>query len=153
MRWKEILTEAPADSKAPAEPHLTRRFDFTDIGNRRFMFDPKTGKFLVGDVRGAGKGKGIRSSHAEEYFDVTGSNAGFDGWVRGWMGNGGSYRNGIIQFAPHIPDPRPESWDRYEAGWKCLEAFARNGAGAKCVVMNFGTQGDKRLGDILKPKD
>src|SRR6185437_3144361 len=58
--------------------YMTRKFDLQHIGNRRFMFNPRTGKFLIGDSQGVGSGKGVRKSHAEEFYDVTGSNQGYD---------------------------------------------------------------------------
>jgi hypothetical protein len=142
MRYYEIFEAESPDLESG--PHLIRRFDMMKIGNRRFMFDPKRKQFLLGDARGAGKGKsGVRSSHAEEYHDVTGSNAGFDAWVRGWIGRGRDYPHGVVHFAPPITD-------NFDAGFSCLEALYKNcGATAQTVVRAFPGAFEQTLGKIL----
>jgi hypothetical protein len=149
MKIQEILQEGVLKD----EPHIVRTFDIHDIGNRRFMFHPNKHQMILGDARGAGKGRVVRGSHAEEYYELFGTNNGFDDCARGWVGCGGSYNNGIIHFAPMIPDPTPEAWQYYEAGWKCLEYFVKNGgATPKTVVRGFGrTNFEQTIADIFKP--
>lgn len=120
-----------------------RTFNLLDVENRRFMFDPASRKFIVGDVEGAGRGRNIRSSHAQEYFDVTGSNVGFDKMIRGWMGTSRQYLHGVIHFAPEIFS------GTLDAGFKCLAAFKKCGASADTIVRGFPGAWEQRLGDIL----
>ena len=126
----------------PDAPYETRRFAFMALKNRRFMFEPKSGKFLIG---AQGRKNTIQSSHAEEYYDIRGTNRGFDAMVRGWMGVGGGYRHGIIHFAPPIAN-QPSSID---AGLKTLQAFVKCGANGKTVVRGFPGAPEQPLGAIL----
>lgn len=141
MRYHEIL-EAELPEPEPG-PHLIRRFNMMQIRNRRFMFDPKRRQFILGDARGAGKGQSIRSSHAEEYHDVTGSNAGFDAWVRGWIGVSRDYPRGIVHFAPPIMGDLDD-------GFSCLEALYKHcGATAQTIVRGFPGAFEQTLDKIL----
>jgi hypothetical protein len=127
MRYFEILNEN--ETSLSDKAHQTRRFDFKQIKNRRFMFNAKTGRFILGDEGTAGT-KTLSASHAEEYFEVTGSNAGYDSWIRGWVGVGGRYRNGVIHFAPPIDGMGPKSDDAFQ----CIKAFMSNGATEKTKI-------------------
>jgi len=108
--------------------HITNKFDIHDIDNRRFMYNPKSRKFMLGDAIGSGKNKkSVEGSHAEEYYNIHQTNKGFDDCVRGWVGCSKIYKNGIIHFAPPIPPASPENWDWYDAGYKALQFFLKNG--------------------------
>lgn len=68
--------------------------------NRRFMFHAATGTLLLGGKQGAAHG-----SHAEEFAEVQAAKPSkvpgkFDDYVRGWIGQGGSYKHGVVHFAP-----------------------------------------------------
>lgn len=128
-----LLTELFLAESLPDHASWQTRFDLKQIDNRRFMFDPKTKKFIIGDALGTGKSKGIHKSHAEEYFDVVGSNDGFDRMVRGWVGAGSDYPHGIIHFAPGFT-PQSKNFDE---GFACLMAFRSCGATGQTVVRSF----------------
>ena len=73
-------------------------FDMREIDNRRFMFSPQTGELILGRQYRGGQ---LYKSHAEEHFD-SGAKAPFDSFIRGWIGTGRDYPNGVIHFAPNI---------------------------------------------------
>jgi hypothetical protein len=152
MRYFEILCENVGMSD---EPHLTRRFDITKLGNRRFMFNPKTKQMLLGDAQGVGKGeRGIRGSHAEEFHHVFSSNKGYDDfYIRGWIGAGQQYPHGVIHFAPPIPKPTKDGFEHYyyDGGWNALEfCKSRGGATDQTVVRGWQALGwEVTLGQIL----
>lgn len=73
-------------------------FDMREIDNRRFMFSPQTGELILGRQYRSGQ---LYKSHAEEHFD-SGAKAPFDSFIRGWIGTGRDYPDGVIHFAPNI---------------------------------------------------
>ncbi len=103
------------ENMMPLEASIQRNFDFMMMDNRRFIFDPISRRFVVGAF--LPKSKTLIGSHAEEWFDATGSNDNFDRCIRGWMcGQDSKYKNGLIHFAPPV--------DPYGDGtWKCLKYF------------------------------
>ncbi len=115
------------ESALPDEASIQRRFDFMGVDNRRFIYDPVARRFVVGKQLMVGKRFNMDASHAEEWFDATGDNRFFDRCVRGWMGVGGSYRNGIIHFAPPVDYTT-------DAAFSCIKAFVGCGATAKTKV-------------------
>lgn len=88
----------------------TEMFDMMKIKNRRFMYHPKSGELILGvqDVKEI-----WNTSHAGEHGD-SGSIYPFDEFVRGWVGTGCNYPNGIIHFAPHI---NTEYVNQFEDGY------------------------------------
>lgn len=70
-------------------------FDMQEIDNRRFMFSPQTGELILGRQYRGGQ---LYKSHAEEHFD-SGAKAPFDSFIRGWIGTGRDYPDGVIHFA------------------------------------------------------
>lgn len=115
----------------PTEAHFaTTAFRWSDLKgeNRRFMFDGK--RMLLGIA----KGSPTQGSHATEWRDATGSNAGFDNAVRGWVGIGGRAKNGVIHFAPPIKSEHVEAFDK---GFGALEWFRNRGATGKTTVRGF----------------
>lgn len=73
-------------------------FDMREIDNRRFMFSPQAGELILGRQYRGGQ---LYKSHAEEHFD-SGAKAPFDSFIRGWIGTGRDYPDGVIHFAPNI---------------------------------------------------
>lgn len=118
--------------------------DFKNVGNRRFMFNPKTGTLLLG---GEDVEKGSRkmvSSHAEEFHDAR-ITENFDDFVRGWFGyNSRQYRHGIIHFAPAICEAT------FDQGFDTLTAFASQlRIDGKTKILNFVKYGEQTMGDLL----
>lgn len=114
------------------------------IKNRRFMYDPQTSTLVLG--RQYGNVKGVPSSHAEELADA-GITERYDDYVRGWVGTGKRYSNGVIHFAPCIDEQ--SSIARFERAIDTLEMFAKNGAVAGTIVRGFGRQWEQPLFAIL----
>lgn len=115
-------------------------FSVRGINNRRFMYNHRTYEILFG-----GSDIGI-SSHAEEWHD-SGAKGQYDDCVRGWIGWGGRYRNGVIHFAPPITS------GEFDAGYDALQMFKRHGATGKTMVRNFMGMGEKMVDDILNPSE
>jgi antirestriction protein ArdC len=124
----------------------TESFDMQKIQNRRFMYNPQTGTLLLGVQF---RGNEILYSHAEEYHRI-GIREDFDRFVRGWVGTGKSYKQGVIHFAPNVPASVPELFNK---GFDTLEMFKRNNANAKTVVRGFGSRWEQPLSDIVQTKE
>lgn len=101
--------------------------------NRRFMYHPKTGEFIFGG------GDIANSSHAHEHGE-SGATGEFDDFVRGWIGFGGSYRNGIIHFAPGYKSTEIEDPRAFNDLFDTLEVFLANGATKKTILRSAGTE-------------
>lgn len=112
------------------------------IKNRRFMFSPQTGELILGKQY---KGRQLYKSHAEEHAE-SGATAPFDSFIRGWIGVGKEYPQGVIHFAPHIESRNAELFDR---AFDTLEAFARNGAKGDTVIRGFGNQWEQPFRNII----
>ena len=141
MATKNIVTAG----REPMVANLRlEQVDFKNVGNRRFMFNPKTGTLLLG---GEDVEKGSRkmvSSHAEEFHDA-GIAENFDDFVRGWLGyNSRQYRHGIIHFAPCICEAT------FDQGFDTLTAFsAQLRIDGKTKILNFVKYGEQTMGDLL----
>ena len=120
------------------------RFNIQTIRNRRFMFSPESGELILGKQY---RGSALRSSHAEEHGQVDAA-APFDAFVRGWIGTGADYRDGVIHLAPAADGQNIELFD---SAFSALEMFADNGANKKTVVRGFGGVWEQPLGSILHP--
>ena len=122
----------------------TRRtsFDMRQIQNRRFMYQPQTGELILGYQY---KGSRLVSSHAEEHFD-SGAKAPFDSFIRGWIGTGKGYKNGIIHFAPDIPAQNTEAFDK---GFSTLQMFSENNANGDTVIRGFGGVWEQPLNNLI----
>ena len=72
------------------------KFDLHSFINRRFMYNPVTGTVVFG------RDDDFRGSHADEFHE-SGCTEDFDTFVRGWIGTGPDYPEGIVHFAPSIP--------------------------------------------------
>lgn len=113
------------------------------IDNRRFMFSPKTGELILGKQYHK---RGIIKSHAEEYAS-SGARADFDSFVRGWIGTGKSFKNGVIHFSPPIDE---KNCAQFEKAYLALEMFSRNGATKKTIIRGFGSEWEQPLAKILE---
>lgn len=118
-------------------------FTIKAIRNRRFMFSPDTGELILGRQY---KGVKLYASHAAEH-EETGTVTPFDSFVRGWVGNGGKYKDGIIHFAPPVYVQDPQQFDR---AYSTLQMFASYGATDKTIVRGFGQVWEQPLEGILK---
>ena len=118
--------------------------DFKNVGNRRFMYNPKTGTLLLGSEDIEKGSREMRSSHAEEFHDA-GIQERFDDFVRGWIGyDGRKYRHGIIHFAPNICEAT------FDQGFDTLTAFAAQlRIDGKTKILNFVKYGEQTMGDLL----
>ena len=113
------------------------------IINRRFMFSPDTGELILGRQY---KGTKLYASHAAEH-EETETATPFDSFVRGWVGNGGEYKDGIIHFTPPVYVQDPQQFDR---AYSTLQMFASNGATDKTIVRGVGPVWEQPLEEILK---
>jgi len=110
------------------------------------MFNPHTETLILGYPY---KGRKLVSSHAEEHAAADTGEA-FDDFIRGWIGTGGKYKNGVIHFAPGIPSTIPEMFDK---GFDTLEMFAKNGANKDTVIRAFGEVWEQPLSELIKEVD
>ena len=121
----------------------TQTVDMQQIDNRRFMFAPDTGVLVLG--RQYAETDLVNSSHAVELADA-GITKNFDHFVRGWIGTGRDYPEGIIHFAPCV-DAR--NTKLFERAFDTLEMFRENGALAGTVIRGFGNRWEQSLSAIL----
>ena len=117
-------------------------FDMQTIQNRRFMFSPQTGELILGRQY---RGNALVKSHAEEHGE-SGAKAPFDSFLRGWVGTGKDYKDGVIHFAPAIDARNPEQFDH---AFSTVEMFARNGANGKTVIRGFGDVWEQPLSELI----
>jgi hypothetical protein len=111
-------------------------------------FNPKTREFILGHADDTVKGNGVRSSHAEEYFDVHQTNNGYDESIKSWIGTYKEYRHGIVHFAPAISGPTTENWDHYDGAWHTLQALKNCGA---TMVRGFPGSWEQLFSAISEP--
>lgn len=104
------------------------------------MFSPLTGELILGKQY-----RTLRSSHAEEHGKV-GANAPFDSFIRGWVGTGPEYPDGVIHFAPVV---LVENTPLFDAAFSTLEMFAENGATKNTVIRGFGSVWEQPMGNLL----
>ena len=108
--------------KIPIVPEImridtrTQAIDMQQIGNRRFLFNPKTGVLVLG--RQYQETSLVNASHAVELADA-GITKDFDDFVRGWIGTGRNYPKGVIHFAPCVDSGNISLFDRALTRWKC----------------------------------
>ena len=116
------------------------------IENRRFMYQPQTGTLILGYQF---HGKDLVSSHAEEHH-ASGAQEPFDSFIRGWIGTGRSYPDGVIHFAPNIDSRNTEQFDR---AFSTLEMFRENNANGKTVIRGFGDKWERPFSEIIPEKE
>lgn len=119
-------------------------FDMREIDNCRFMFSPQAGELILGRQYRGGQ---LYKSHAEEHFD-SGAKAPFDSFIRGWIGTGRDYPDGVIHFAPNIGTDNIPAFDN---AFSTLQMFSENGAAGDTVVRGFGRKWEQPLKDIITP--
>lgn len=117
-------------------------FDMREIDNRRFMFSPQAGELILGRQYRGGQ---LYKSHAEEHFD-SGAKAPFGSFIRGWIGTGRDYPDGVIHFAPNIGTDNITAFDN---AFSTLQMFSENGAAGDTVVRGFGRKWEQPLKDII----
>lgn len=113
------------------------------IDNRRFMYNPKTGMLVLGYQYAVTST--MISSHANELADA-GITKGYDDFVRGWIGSGGSYPKGVIHFAPCADERNIKLFNQ---AFDTLEMFKENGALAGTIIRGFGKKWEQPLSDIF----
>jgi hypothetical protein len=118
--------------------------------NRRFMFNPSTGTFIIGEHDVLGKGDGVPESHDSEFNASGAPGSRHDYMVSGWIGIGGKYNNGVIHFAPPIFDMDMEDQAVKQAAMSAIEGFKKSGANKNTVLRNFGTRGERKLGTVTE---
>lgn len=116
-------------------------FDIKDVGNRRFLYNQKTGQLVLGRRDPVTK-SGLSGSHAEDFHD-SGADGNFDDYVRGWVGN--SRSNAIIHFAPPVTKEIMRSYPAYaDSAIGVIQRFIQAGANGKTILRNFnGIHEDK----------
>nr|WP_308624672.1 hypothetical protein [uncultured Eisenbergiella sp.] len=124
----------------------TQAIDMQQIENRRFMFDPGSGTLVLGYQYE--KTSLLVGSHADELAKA-GVTAGYDNYIRGWIGTGGAYPHGVIHFAPHIDKQSPIT--RFDRAFNTLEMFRANGARGQTIVRGFCEPWEQPLSAILSP--
>ena len=117
--------------------------DMQQIQNRRFMYNPRIGILVLG-FQYAPKSP-LLSSHADELAGV-GFVKNYDEFVRGWIGTGRSYPNGVIHFAPCVDSRNISLFDK---AFHTLEMFKENGALADTVIRGFGNRWEQPMSEIL----
>lgn len=136
----------------PAEYKTFKFFDLMN-DNRRFMF--YNNKMILGARDGQVGGQ--FGSHAQEHAYAEPVEH-FDKWyVRGWVGMGRNYPQGVIHFAPSWGPGSLQQPDIYNDVMDSLEYFKRVGANDKTLVRGlYGFAGEGELykeetplGDIL----
>lgn len=114
--------------------HIGRdNFNIRTIRNRRFSYNSRSGELVLGSNNIG------TSSHSQEWFD-SGAQGDINDCVRGWIGFGGNYPNGIIHFAP------PEQFD---SGYDTLAMFMKHGATNETIVRGFANQGVMTIGEAI----
>ncbi|MDK4513231.1 YodL domain-containing protein [Fusobacterium necrophorum] len=120
----------------------TVSFDMQEIENRRFMYSPDSCELIIGEQY---KGNDLIVSHAEEHGKA-GAKAPFDNFIRGWIGTGKGYKDGVIHFAPPI---NTHNIDRFNHRFSTLEMFSANGANSRTIIRGFGDRWEQPLSDLI----
>ena len=121
--------------------------DLTAISNRRFMYHP-SGILILGDEDHLHPGRHLYRSHAEEYgfsnerMDLPP----YDEFCRGWIGVGGSYKHGIIHFAPQITT---QYLSHFNAAFDFIETALENGFTEKATLRAFCDQWEQTISHML----
>lgn len=124
--------------------------DLMQVKNRRFMYHPKG--ILIMGAEGTASGDELLVSHAEEYHEASELYVlpPFDDFIRGWIGVGGGYKDGIIHFAPAVPAENVEMFDK---AFDFIEAALKNGFTGKAVLRGFPGKWEQRIGEIIPEKE
>ena len=121
--------------------------DFMGVENRRFMYHPSG--FLVLGAEDTTLGENF-SSHSEEFYEVCKMHEHelppFDDFIRGWIGVGGGYDNGIIHFAPNIISDNIPMFDK---AFSFIEATLENGFSNDTCLRGFGNKWEQKISEAL----
>lgn len=125
------------------------QIDLLTIENRRFMYH-SDGILILGAEDVAKRSRGLSKSHAEEYGEagrlIEQTLPPFDEFVRGWIGVGKHYPDGIIHFAPHIPS---SCGLYFNTAFDFIEMTLKNGFNKKSVLRGFGKVWERPVSDVL----
>lgn len=128
------------------------QIDLSAIGNRRFMYH-SDGILILGAEDVTKHSRGISKSHAEEFGEAEAfawdNLPPFDDFVRGWIGVGKRYPDGIIHFAPHIPS---SCGLYFNTAFDFIEMAIKNGFNQKSVLRGFGEVWERPVSDVLGEK-
>lgn len=116
------------------------KIDITKIKNARFLYNSNNKELILDDD------KNLDGSHAELYYNIKNTNKNFDNYIRGWIGFGGRYKNGIIHFAPPIDK---NNYEDINAGIDFIEQMIKLGVSDKVKIRNFGYMGEIRYSDLI----
>lgn len=125
------------------------QIDLSTIENRRFMYHPAGWLILGAEDVVNNKSSGLLKSHAEEHYEASlqnGNLPAFDTFIRGWIGVGGSYKAGIIHFAPHI---LPDNIEMFDKAFCFIETALQNGFTKKAVLRGFPGAWEQPINKIL----
>lgn len=125
------------------------KIDLSSVENRRFMYHPDGWLVLGAEDTVNRRGQGLLKSHAEEHFEAKrecDSLPAFDEFVRGWIGFGGAYKNGIIHFAPNIPSKDIELFDK---AFSFVETVLENGFTKDAVLRGFPGDWEQPIRAVL----
>ena len=120
--------------------------DLMQVENRRFMYHP-SGLLIMGEEGTAG-GNQLRGSHAEEYHVASERYVlpPYDDFIRGWIGVGGGYPNGIIHFGPCIS---ADNMVMFEKAFDFIEIALENGFGKDAVLRGFPGKWEQAIGSVI----
>ena len=121
-------------------------FDMQELILRRFMYNPATDTLVLGQ-KYPDDGKFI-SSHGEELYD-SGAAGEYDDFIRGWVGIGADYPNGIIHFVPPLAIA---NLDTYNNAFSALEMLRDNGALPDTTVRAFIGKWEQPFSNIVIQK-
>lgn len=124
--------------------------DLMQVKNRRFMYH-SNGLLIMG-AEDTAKGNKLIGSHAEEYHDASKLYVlpPYDDFIRGWIGVGGKYKDGIIHFAPAIPANNIKMLDK---AFDFIEAALANGFSRKAVLRGFPGAWEQKINAVLPETD
>ena len=122
------------------------KVDLMLVENRRFMYHPDG--WLIMGSEGTCTGNRLAKSHAEEYGEAASMYAlpPYDAFVRGWVGVGRAYKDGIIHFTPPVMAEHLEGFNR---AFDFIEVALENGFGTNTVLRGFPGAWEQKIGDVL----
>ncbi len=121
-----------------------QKFDMQKISNRRFMYHPDTGTLVLGSEDG--NSNYISGSHDKDLL-ISGAKEPFDSFIRGWVGAGSNYPDGVIHFAPCIDKDSPP--ERFNKAFDAMQMFRANNGKPDTVIRGFGEKWEQPLSNIL----
>ena len=90
------------------------------------------------------------SSHSEEFYEVYKMHESelppFDDFIRGWIGVGNGYDNGIIHFAPNVISDNIPMFDK---AFDFIETALENGFSKETCLRGFGNKWEQKISEAL----